>query len=198
MISAERSRAADLLSLPSELQLCFVLWPAFLSASSVERHFRSWRENEGRWDIFFPLAAKANQLTMQGIILSPFQVLLIFMFNLTISTSNMLLVNTGLWTWSKSLRSVWFLAGPHSDFWSTFVQVKMSLFLLLLKKDVTSNYFAFWYSVIMGQSCTFLSTFSPYQISHQMLPFQKKTTPKKCINLSLQSYFKLESLLSLA
>lgn len=39
-----------------------------MSASCVERHFRSWRENEGRWDPFFPLAAKANQLTIQGVI----------------------------------------------------------------------------------------------------------------------------------
>lgn len=164
---------------PQELQLCFVLWPAFLSASSVERHFRSWRENEGRYYMFFPLAPKANQLTLQGIILSPFQVLLIFMFNLTISTSNMLLVNTGLWTWTKSVRSVWFLVGFHSDFWSTFMQVKMSLFLLpLLKKMLPVIILPFQSRVVMGQSHTVLFTVSPYQISHQMLPFQKKTTPK--------------------
>lgn len=47
--------------------------------------------------------------------------------NLTISTSNVLLVSIALWTWSKSLRSDWFLAGIHSDFWSTSVQVIKSL-----------------------------------------------------------------------
>lgn len=130
---------------------------------------------------------------------SPFQVLLIFMFNLTICTSNTLLVNIVLWTWSKLLTSVWFLAGIHSGFWSTFVQVKRSLFLLLLfKRMLLIIIFAFWYSVIIGKIRLFFYLLPlPNPTAHVFL---EKNNPKQLHKffLSLQSYFKLESLLSLA
>lgn len=133
--------------------------------------------------------------------LSPFQVLLIFMFNLTISTSNMLLVSTVLRMWSKLLRSVRFLSGLHSDFWNTFVQVKRSLFPLfpIFKRMLPIMIFASWYSIIIGTIRLFCFYLHPLPNPTPYTAFlEKKTTPNNCTTSSGVCSLLDWSLLSLA
>lgn len=79
------------------------------------------------------------------------------------------------------------------------MQVKMSLFLLpLLKKMLPVIILPFPIQSHNGTitHCSFYRFPLPNLTPN--VAFSEKNNPKKCINLSLQSYFKSESLLSLA